>query len=305
MINLQQTKIDTQCSIRVWSKIDDAFKILVKLLQIKMTNLRSFPVLEKDIFYIPYDENGKNLGKNTKKLMRINFSIGQKIKIIHPDSSSFGMVGVIKYKSDDHYSVKIKASKDEKESLYALGNWMIDMALRGATEQFSYINENLEFVNISDIKQKEYVYGNYKNDKKEINLTIEEKFEEIDKIEDKEIENNEIENNENKEIDKPILLTIGNTHQIVENDNNNSHKWKVFVKSNEDVIENVTFYLHSSFNQNEITIKKSPFEVERIGWGTFSVKINVLFKNGKSEIFLHNLCFDTDLTEKSIKYQNK
>jgi len=36
MINLQQTKIDKDCTIRVWSKIDDAFKILVKLLQVKI-----------------------------------------------------------------------------------------------------------------------------------------------------------------------------------------------------------------------------------------------------------------------------
>jgi len=100
--------------------------------------------------------------------MKLDFSIGSKIKIIHPDSSSFGMIGSVKFKSDDHYSIKIKSSKDEKEALYALGTWMIDMGLRGATEQFSYVNEKIEFIELENIKENKLIFGKYKNLKEEI-----------------------------------------------------------------------------------------------------------------------------------------
>jgi len=44
--------------------------------------------------------------------MKLDFSVGTKIKkIIHPDSSSYGIIGEVKYKYDDHYSVKMKSSK--------------------------------------------------------------------------------------------------------------------------------------------------------------------------------------------------
>jgi len=90
MINLQKTKIDESCSIRVWAKLDDAFNLLVKYLNLDMTKLRSYPVLKDSIFYIPYDEKGKFLGSYSTKLMKLDFSNGATVKIVHPQSSTFG-----------------------------------------------------------------------------------------------------------------------------------------------------------------------------------------------------------------------
>ena len=63
MINLQKTKIDSMSTIRIWAKLDDCFEMLMKKLDIDMTKLRGSPSIPKgDIFYIPYDKDGKFLG---------------------------------------------------------------------------------------------------------------------------------------------------------------------------------------------------------------------------------------------------
>jgi len=158
MINLQKTKIDSLTTIRVWAKLDDAFKILVDKLELDMEKLRGVPKLEKDdIFYLPYDENGKYLGKNPKKLMKLDFRKGAKIKIINPHSSVYKNTGEISKKDDDHYSVLMPDSKDSQKSrLYALGFWMIDAAKRGALDIFSFANIEPIFVeNKKDEEKKE------------------------------------------------------------------------------------------------------------------------------------------------------
>jgi hypothetical protein len=43
------------------------------------------------------------------------------------------------------------------------------------------------------------------------------------------------------------------------------------------VIKQVTFFLHPTFNPSKIVISKAPFEVRRIGWGTFNIPIKVEF----------------------------
>ena len=42
MINLQKTKIDYLSTIRVWAKIDDAFKVLAEKLGLEMSTTKSF-----------------------------------------------------------------------------------------------------------------------------------------------------------------------------------------------------------------------------------------------------------------------
>lgn len=43
VINLQQTPLDTNAVVRIWCKLDDAFKLLVNYLEIK-TEIKKFPV---------------------------------------------------------------------------------------------------------------------------------------------------------------------------------------------------------------------------------------------------------------------
>jgi NAD-dependent SIR2 family protein deacetylase len=260
MINLQKTAIDDSCSVRVWSKIDDAFKILVEKLSIDMNKPRTPPKFNKDVFYIPYNQKGEFLGKKPKKLMKLDFSTGSKIQIIHPDSSTFGVIGTVKYKHDDHYSVQMKARKSEKESLYALGTWMIDLALRGAVKQFSYANVNPEFIDCEKIEAMD--------------------LEELKTVQEKEI---------------PTKLQIGNTHELKDKE---SHHWTMYVKSNKDNIEKVTFQLHPTFKPSEVEVKSSPFQISRIGWGTFTVEMEIYLKNGEKFTMKHALSFEGSGSEK-------
>jgi transcription initiation factor IIF auxiliary subunit len=59
-----------------------------------------------------------------------------------------------------------------------------------------------------------------------------------------------------------------------------SHKWCVYVRgvNNEDIsyfVKDVTFTLHSSFEQNVRTVSKWPFELYEGGWGEFDIKITI------------------------------
>lgn len=267
MINLQKTKIDKDFTIRIWSKIDDAFKLLVKKLSLDMSTIRSYPTFDSDVFYIPYDEKGQYLGKDTKKLMKLDFSNGSKVKIIHPDSSSYGFVGEMYKKWDDHYTIYMQARKNEKKCLYAIGNWMIDMALRGACEQFSYVNENPEF-DVKDLKKVTKIIDN---------KTVEKII-----------------------IVKDKILTIGNTHLKIDED---VHKWCCYVKSNNDDIEKVKFILHPTFKDNIITVSKSPFQIEKVGWGIFDIQLKITFKDGEEKETKHKLSFENDITENNVKFE--
>lgn len=158
MINLQQTGIDGMCSIRVWAKLDDAFKILAEKLSLNMNKLYYAPKLKEDVFLIPYDSKGHFLGKTTKKMMKINFKIGSQIKIVNEFSKFKGIVGEIVRKSDDHYTWKCSESKH----CYALGFWMIESAVRGALDTFPYANKEVEFVD------KKFEYIEEKNEEKSV-----------------------------------------------------------------------------------------------------------------------------------------
>jgi desulfoferrodoxin (superoxide reductase-like protein) len=225
--------------------------------------------------------------------MKLDFSINSKIKIVHPDSSSFEMVGVVKYKSEDHYSVKMKSRKNDKEALYALGNWMIDAALRGELKQFSYSNINPEYVYIDKLKICED-YEIFSELKKKL-ISIEEmkNEKEIEKNIEKNVEEEINEKKENEK--KEIKIKIGNI-AIKDNKNPKFYNWKVFVESDKNIKE-VKFQLHETFNPNQIIVKNSPFEISRSGWGTFNILIDVKFHDGSEKNFEHFLTFN-DSNEK-------
>jgi len=135
---------------------------------------------------------------------------------------------------------------------------MIEQAIKGNVEQFSFANEKPEFI-VLDMKKE--------IKEKEIPIEISGK-----------------------------TLKIGNTHEKLKE----NHKWKVYVKCDQNVIKKVKFYLHSTFSPSEITVEKAPFELERSGWGTFQIKADVTFTDGKEVTLKHDLSFDQDVKENEI-----
>jgi hypothetical protein len=67
----------------------------------------------------------------------------------------------------------------------------------------------------------------------------------------------------------------------------------------EDIIKKVTFNLHPTFNPPSIYVNKAPFQLSRIGWGTFNIGIVIEFQDylkiDKMELD-HMLSFSRALT---------
>ena len=43
-------------------------------------------------------------------------------------------------------------------------------------------------------------------------------------------------------------------------------------------VEKVKFGLHPSFGVTEFNVKSAPFEMKRLGWGTFEIPIEIYFR---------------------------
>ncbi|KAI5367093.1 Putative YEATS superfamily protein [Septoria linicola] len=78
-----------------------------------------------------------------------------------------------------------------------------------------------------------------------------------------------------------LTVYVGNRHQAVQSDTANSHEWTFFVKpSRTDIIEEVQLVLHPTFRPNRVIRQRAPYEVKRLGWGTFTVTAYVILKAG-------------------------
>ena len=88
-----------------------------------------------------------------------------------------------------------------------------------------------------------------------------------------------------------IKFAYGNTHEDVKNpkktpdgETTNSHRWCMFVSLNgnpeetQKYIKQVTYHLHPTFRQNKIVVQEAPFLLSRVGWGWFTVRMDIQFK---------------------------
>ena len=100
----------------------------------------------------------------------------------------------------------------------------------------------------------------------------------------------------------PDTLFVGNTARASKKSRNT--KWTVYVRpavadapdgtAVDDIIETVEFGLHSTFSPSQIEVSQAPYEITRVGWGTFDVKIRVRFRpeTGRAPLALvHPLSF--------------
>ena len=81
---------------------------------------------------------------------------------------------------------------------------------------------------------------------------------------------------------------------------NQKWKWEIFLTSDKKTINDiacVTYYLHKSFPdpvQKVCTKGYGPrnFVYGASGWGTFRIKVQIKFKNGKTKSLYHDLTFE-------------
>ena len=106
---------------------------------------------------------------------------------------------------------------------------------------------------------------------------------------------------EDQEEPVEISLVVGNRHQLLqelEGVHPNSHKWTVFVEElaapgRQHLVEKVTFTLHPTFRPAVVEVTEPPFELQRQGWGTFDVGVDIQLCGGKTVFHVdHPLSFE-------------
>ncbi len=87
------------------------------------------------------------------------------------------------------------------------------------------------------------------------------------------------------------MLKIRQDQQYVSDD---WWKWSIWVDGPQpdlDEIEKVVYLLHSTFPNpvRTVTDRDSNFRLETAGWGTFTIRAKVHFKDGRTESLAHEL----------------
>jgi len=108
-------------------------------------------------------------------------------------------------------------------------------------------------------------------------------------------------------------ISIGNTHEILLFNREEApvrHKWTFFVRVlgqsqcphatrtlTSWYIEQVEIFLHPTFSPSHIILRNDPFEITRVGWGTFPITGRIFFAsrfNKPPMAFQHSLSFERD-----------
>ncbi|KAF1912982.1 hypothetical protein BDU57DRAFT_503673 [Ampelomyces quisqualis] len=78
-----------------------------------------------------------------------------------------------------------------------------------------------------------------------------------------------------------IMILIGNKHRIERGtEDDNQHDWTFFVRtSRPELVKEVRIYLHPTFRPPRLTLRKPPYEVRRLGWGTFTLEAEIVLKD--------------------------
>jgi len=178
-----------------------------------------------------------------------------------------GAKGSIVGKRDEHYSVELNEKNGPVRRLF--GNWWIDAALKGAVPQLPIINVNPKITKKEDKENK---------NKKE--------------IEEEEEEDNKNEEKEEIVIPKNVKVIQGHFCVDDEKSGRNKHSWNLKLEDGaHKFVDHVTWILHPTFKDPKVRCSEPPYEIRRIGWGTFIVEVKIVLKNGKRLEAKHSLTF--------------
>jgi hypothetical protein len=141
MVNLQRTGMDTKglCSVRVWSLLDEFFKLLAVELELdvkpKPQNRMTFKLNEhKDVFKIPYNAKGNY---DPTSLMTLDLREGQRVKIAPKSACNYNKTGVVMGKDKfGNYLINLQGTTYVKR----LGRWWLRSALDGSVPNIPLIN---------------------------------------------------------------------------------------------------------------------------------------------------------------------
>jgi NAD-dependent SIR2 family protein deacetylase len=256
IINLQRTHYDDACSLRVWAKLDDAFKILAAKLGLNQQPIRPLQY-PSEVFKVPYNAAGE---LDWSSEMTLDLRPGSKLRISAPGAMNFGAEAEMMGKRDDDGHWQVFCESGRRQSHYILGWWWPDVLMRGAVPHMPMVNIDAEVV-------------------------------------------------PRKEVRLPKYIELIQTHNDVETRHANSHNWGFRVsEEHADLVESVTYTLHPTFHPPVTTVTEAPFEISRLGWGTFTVHIDVQLTAAARHKRLsadHYLSFRDDITPIRIRARDR
>lgn len=94
-----------------------------------------------------------------------------------------------------------------------------------------------------------------------------------------------------------VMILIGNKHRVFRGaDDGNQHDWTFFVRtSRPDIVKEVRIELHPTFRPPRLVLRNPPFEVRRLGWGTFTIEAEIVLKDPYSWVVDNSGPRQTDL----------
>jgi len=109
-----------------------------------------------------------------------------------------------------------------------------------------------------------------------------------------------------------VKISVGNLHQLVPSQGQNSHKWTFFILQNDSIVDlkkyikTVTVFLHPTFHPNKVVLSEEPFMFSRVGWGVFVLRVVVKFHEflaKPSQEFEHMLSFQANGASSSYELE--
>ena len=268
IINLQKTRLDAKSSLRIWGKLDDVFKLLLEKLTITMPpgGLEAKPLPPSDIFVVPYNRNGE---QDSGVKMTLNLSAGSDIMVPIKHAMNFQEKGKVLGKGrDGNYLVDIGGVRR------ALGTWMIDAALRGALPLLPVMN---------------------------VDPVVKAVAPKAPAPPPVEIERLDVPPPPPRapEVNLPSFIEVIQSHQVVNDSSGNQHEWSLRLPDgSEEIVQEVLWRLHPTFKNPDVKVKGAPFQIDRIGWGTFEVGVQIKLLphvlDGKILTSSHHLKFDQE-----------
>lgn len=134
IINLQQTPLDDKTAIRVWARLDDAFKILAEALELDMTPIPvQLPEDCGDRFQLPYNRHGK---LDNSKLMTLDLRKGREVRIAEKDACNYKERAMVLGRTEEgDYLLRFQSGARR-----ILGKWWILEALSGSIPSIPITN---------------------------------------------------------------------------------------------------------------------------------------------------------------------
>jgi len=249
IINLQETPLDGKTCIRIWAKLDDAFKILLEMLDIKGPII-PLPVTipdTGDLYVVGYNALGE---KDKEKCIVLDLRDGAEIKIVAKGAMNENCEGRVTGKKNGQYVVVITEPKGRYQ--YRFGVWWVDAALRGAIYQLPFVNKNVDEFSREEKKLTEpnshLALGN------QVSTS----------------------STQPQQIVKIPKFDIVQSHFTDNSEGETLHNWSLSLSEEaKDYITSVTWILHKTFPNPVQTKTEFPFKLKSTGWGTFRVNAEI------------------------------